>query len=312
MFIVSAGKAFLDIDAFACAIAYAELLRLEGKEAIAALIGPLNHSVSFLCQSQKVSYLTSYQPRAEDRLIYVDLSNPTYFAFPELNESQVDEIYDHHYGFEDYWTSRLGTRSHIERVGAAATQIWEEYKKRGFQEKISPESANLLLIAILQNTLNFTSTETHQRDRVAFSELLAHSRLPNNWEKMYFDELTQFTHSHFEETLMHDTKEVDVALPNQLLIFSQLEITEDPELFFSTYRSQIDQYWSQFKDVKTLINIADIASKRSLLYSSDSQWLHEQVETLFDVVLASKTDSILIPIHQRKQILKLLQESQRK
>ncbi|MEK7615534.1 MAG: DHH family phosphoesterase [Patescibacteria group bacterium] len=308
MYIVSAGKAFNDVDAFACAVAYAELLKLEGKESVAVFIGPLNHTVSPLCLKQNAEYLLMYDPKPEDRLVYVDLSDPAHFAFPDLPESQIEEIYDHHYGWEEYWSSRLNERSHIERVGAAATQIWEEFKKRGHQENISASSANLLLIAILQNTLNFTSSETNERDHLAFRELMTHGSLEVGWQDVYLKELARYTHEYFAETLKNDTKIVDGIVPEQKLIFSQLEIMEDPQKFFSQYQEQIDAFWSSFVDAKTLINIADISSKKSLLYSKDSQWLHETVAVLFKEVFSSGPDWSLIPIHQRKQILKLFQE----
>ncbi len=309
MYIVSAGKAFNDVDAFACAVAYAELLKLEGKESVAVFIGPLNHTVSPLCLDQNASYLSTYQPKPDDRLVYVDLSDPAHFAFPDLPESQVEEIYDHHYGWEDHWSSRLKERSHIERVGAAATQIWEEYKKRGYEEVVSASSANLLLIAILQNTLNFTSSETNERDHTAFRELLVHASLQSGWQEVYLKELAQYTHEHFAQTLKNDTKIMDGVIPAQKLIFSQLEITEDPQAFLQNYRAQIDEFWMSFGDAKTLINIADISSKKSLLYSRDSQWLHEQVAVLFENVFSVGSDWILIPIHQRKQIVNLFQKS---
>ena len=40
--VVTTGQAFADIDAVGCAIAYAELLRVEGKSAEVVLPGTLN------------------------------------------------------------------------------------------------------------------------------------------------------------------------------------------------------------------------------------------------------------------------------
>ncbi len=44
--VITTGQAFADIDAVACAIAYAELLTLEGKSSEVVLPGTLNNSVT--------------------------------------------------------------------------------------------------------------------------------------------------------------------------------------------------------------------------------------------------------------------------
>ncbi len=304
MHIVTAGKAFNDIDAFGCAIAYAELLRLEGKDAKAVFVGPLNHSVTPLALEQPVEYLTKYALKPEDRIVYVDLSGPDHLAFPDT-EDQIDELYDHHYGHEGYWNERLGDRSHIERVGAAGTLIWEEFVKRGFADKISAPSANVLLLAILQNTLNFTSTETVDRDRVAFDELLKHSDLPSGWQERYFAESAAAMEHDFRDVLVNDTKILTNFFDDQQFVFSQLEITESPRAFLNRHKEQINTFWNTLQNRRCLINIADIASKKSLLYSDDKRWLETTIKPLFSEA-RDEADAIMIPIHQRKQILKLM------
>ncbi len=306
MYIVTAGKKFNDIDAFGCAVAYTELLHKEGKEAQAVFIGPLNHSVTRLALQQGAQYLTEYAPTAGDQLVYVDISDPDHFAFPENHET-IFEVYDHHYGREDYWTERLGDRSHIERLGAAATLIWEEFEKRGFANGISAASANLLALAILQNTLNFTSTETKERDHDAFKKLQPYLTMTSGWEQRYFEECAAGMRENFDDALRNDTKIRDNYFGDNTFVFSQLEITEDPIAFLAKYQPAIDTYWSEFSNKHCLINIADISSKTSLLYSDNQVWLHATIKPLFDHVIESTDLFIRVPMHQRKQIFKLLE-----
>lgn len=303
---MTAGHTFNDIDAFGCAIAYAELLRLEGEEAEAVFIGPLNHSITALALEQKTRYLVNQTPASGDVFVYVDVSDPRYVAFPSEPVSHVFEIFDHHYGHEAYWAEHLGERSHIERVGAAATLIWEEFKKRGFAEKISPESANVLALAILQNTLNFTSTETNERDTNAFQELTPHLSMSPGWQERYFRESAELMHEQFDKVLRNDTKFFENYFGEKTFVFSQLEITEESVSFIEQYKIAIDAFWSEFPESRSLVNIADISSKISLLYSNDPEWLHKNLAPLFSVI-ASSENWIQIPIHQRKQILKALQ-----
>ena len=57
-YIVTTGEAFTDIDALACAIAYGELLKLEGKEAEVVLPGLLNHSITPTIKSWNLDFKT--------------------------------------------------------------------------------------------------------------------------------------------------------------------------------------------------------------------------------------------------------------
>ncbi|MFI3158115.1 MAG: hypothetical protein QX199_18360 [Methylococcaceae bacterium] len=307
MIIISAGKAFNDIDAFACALAYRELLKREGKASLVVFPGPLNHSVTRLAKEQDADYLIDYILNADDHIVYVDLSDAKHFAFGEGSVPQVIELYDHHYGFEAEWTECLGTNSHIERLGAAATLIWEEFKKRGFAEKISPQSANLLSLAILQNTLNFTSTETNDRDRNAFAELGAYRSMVDGWERRYFEECAVAMEEDFDDSLRNDTKIIDHLVDEKQFVFSQLEITEDPKTFLENHQSVILKYWSEFDGAHHLVNIADMSSKTSLLYSDDGAWLTLTITPLFPSMIDHGDGWILVPIHQRKQVLKLIQ-----
>ncbi len=306
MIIVSAGKAFNDIDAFACALAYRELLMKEGKESVVVFPGPLNHSVTNLAKAQSTDFVVDYVLQSDDRIVYVDLSDPEHFAFGKESESQIDELYDHHYSFESYWQDRLGERSHIERLGAAATLIWEEFAKKSFAQSISAESANLLSIAILQNTLNFTSTETHDRDRVAFVELTMHRSMTDGWEAQYFRECAEGMETNFADALRNDTKKIEHLFENSLFVFSQLEITEEPKAFLEKHNEGILAYWSEFDYAHCLINIADMSSKTSLLFSDNSAWLTETIVPLFSSIVHRGDGWIVVPIHQRKQILKLI------
>jgi nanoRNase/pAp phosphatase (c-di-AMP/oligoRNAs hydrolase) len=57
-YVVTSGEAFTDIDAFACAIAYGELLKLEGSNVEVVLPGPLNHSITPTIRSWNFEFKT--------------------------------------------------------------------------------------------------------------------------------------------------------------------------------------------------------------------------------------------------------------
>ena len=171
-----------DMDSLACSIAYSELLRLEGKDAVAYIPKEPGSSVTDEIKSWEFSYEVEPKPEELENMdfIMVDTTDP--HTFPKfVTEDKIIEIYDHHYGYEDYWKQKLGKNANIEMIGACATLIWEEYKKRGFADKISQVSAKLLYAAIVSNTLNFKATITSPRDVEAFQELSVKSGISKDW-----------------------------------------------------------------------------------------------------------------------------------
>ena len=173
--VVTSGQRFTDIDALACVAAYMEI---PVERPIAVIPGPLNLSVTNRIKEWKFDYLT-YLDSDDYDYVVVDVSETEQFAH-YVKIDRVVEIYDHHFGFEKYWQEKLGDKAKIEAVGACATLIWEEFKKRNPEKKISSLSANLLYTAINSNTLNFRSSVTTERDKKAFEEIKPFTDLPDS------------------------------------------------------------------------------------------------------------------------------------
>jgi hypothetical protein len=128
-----------------------------------------------------------------------------------------------------------------------------------------------------------------------------------NWQQRYFRECAEAMEKDFATTLKNDTKIFERYVDEKTFIFSQLEVSEDPLKVLSRHKQEIHTYWQQSPNTHRLINIADMASKTSLLYSDDHDWLHSTINPLFTNHIQTSDTWILVPIHQRKQILKLLQ-----
>lgn len=96
-------------------MAYSELLSLEGKSAFPLLPAPLNFSVTERIR-KTVDDLGGYFRGGDfDEAVVMDVSD--YHVFSDIVPVEtVVEIYDHHFGFEDYWKGRIGDRSKIESV----------------------------------------------------------------------------------------------------------------------------------------------------------------------------------------------------
>ena len=232
--VVTSGQPFTDIDALACATAYMELLKKEGKEAETVLPGSLNKSITKKIKKWKLNF--SKNPKFNHaKYVLVDISEPNYFA-AFVKENDVVEIFDHRYGFEKYWKERLGKNSRIEMVGACATLIWEEFVARVDPLKISELSANLLSTAIISNTLNFQASVTTQRDKDSFKEMAKFTNLPRNWAETYYSEQDKEVEGDIKSAILNDTKNIEP-------IIVQLELWDSKKIIPSPFKSINGNDW---------------------------------------------------------------------
>lgn len=294
--IVTAGSTYLDIDAYACSIALAELLALQGVNAIAYSNAPCNYSVcpSLMGEGMMAEVLPAECDPKVARYIIVDVSDPDYIKNAVPLE-QVVAVYDHHVGFEEYWRRRIGENSRIEFIGAAATLIFREWKVAGLLHKMSRSTAKLLIAAILDNTLNLTSSNTTAEDIEVFRALCAHADVDESWCAAYFSEVQQGVEADLRNALFNDTKTVrdNPVLPPkvaQLCVWDAGSILRRlPEI-----RSWFDGLW--------MLNIIDMQRRCSWFVCDDASH-QEKIGKLFGV--SFENGAARTPVaYLRKEIIK--------
>jgi|GEM_PF-165869 len=228
--VVTSGSSYMDIDAYGGCIAYAELLRLQGYEAKAVSSSPLNESITPTIQGWDLK-LNEYEPKDKDEFILIDVSNNKFFD-PIVVEKKIVEIIDHHVGFEEYWEEKLGKKANIEFIGSACTLVFEKYKFNNLLSKISYDSARLIATGILDNTLNFESNITTERDISAYKTLAEIANLPEDWPLKYFSECQKRIESNLEIAINNDVKTMEPTdyLPSvfgQLVVWKGLNILQN-------------------------------------------------------------------------------------
>lgn len=296
--IVTAGSTYLDIDAYACAVALAELLRLTGEDALAYSEASTNYSVcpSLTKESQILRTLPTDFRESEARYIIVDVSDPDYIKGP-VPLDRVTNVYDHHVGFEAYWQERIGDGAHIEFIGAAATLIYREWIAQGLQNSMSPSTARLLVAAILDNTLNLTSANTTEEDREAFTELCRIGGVDTDWCGTYFSEVQTLVESDLKNALMGDLKilrDTDVLPPRmaQLCVWDAHRIIERlPEI----------RTWFE-GSTAWMINIIDLKERVSYFVCNDETHMRK-LESVFGVTFTSGVARSEVS-YLRKEIIK--------
>lgn len=300
MKIVTAGSAFVDIDAYGGCIAYAELLQKQGTEAVAVSTAPLNESITSTVRSWDAGLETMYTPSSQDTFTLIDVSNPKFFdTFVETDS--VEEVIDHHTGFEQFWQDKIGDKARIEFIGAACTLVFERWQAAGKTSEMSQASARLLATGILDNTLNFKANVTTDRDHEAYNTLLAQSGLSSTWPAQYFSECQAAIEANLGTAINNDFKylDKDPKLPSiigQIVIWDAAELLKR-EIEIRTILKKISPDW--------WLNIVSIDTGVSYFMTSD-----KNEETKFTHLIdadfvegVAKADRLYL----RKEILKAAQ-----
>ncbi|MCU0092863.1 DHH family phosphoesterase [Pseudomonas koreensis] len=298
MKVITSGSAYLDIDAYACCIAYAELLNLQGIPARAVSSAKPNASVSKTVLGWG-AVLQDYHPTSNDEFVLVDVSDYHHFD-PLVALDRVVEVIDHHPGFEKYWAQTLGANADIRPIGAAATQIFQRWKAAKLLSRISEQSAALLATAILDNTLNFTGQMTTTADIDAYAELAPHAKLTADWPEQYFLECQTAIESDICAALAADLKRMkpDSLLPQ---VFAQMTVW-DANALLERHRSTIND-WMAGQGDDWLLNLISIRDQKSCLLANSvvsQQKLSHLLSLDWEAGMA-----VLEPSMLRKELLKL-------
>ena len=296
MIIVTSGSNYIDIDAYAGIIAYANLLNLKGIPAKAVSTAKLNESITPSLLNLN-TVLDEYEKSDSDNFIILDVSNKDYFD-NIVNESKIIEIIDHHTGFEEYWKNILKEKSRIEFIGAVATIIVEDYEKENLLDNMSKDIALLLMSAILDNTLNFKAKVTDQRDINAYKKLSKIVGNIDNFEEKYFLECQKSIEVNLEKSIENDTKNEKICdiLPDT---FSQLTLWNKD--FILNNKENVYKILDKMSP-EWMLNVISLEEGKSYIIANN-ELVKRNIEKLFEK--AFKTDIMeLDSVWLRKEIIK--------
>jgi inorganic pyrophosphatase/exopolyphosphatase len=303
--IITAGDLWSDIDILASALSYEQLLKLEGKDAQAVLTAPLNLTVTKDIRDMGLEYEDKFGYKSEDcEFIVVDISLPQYYAkFVDLNH--VVEVFDHHFYDElGELKAKLGNNCHIEKVGACATLIWEEFKKRGRSQQISPLNALLIYTAIISNTLDFKAGVTTERDITASNELIKIATPPEDWKQRYYEQVETSIMQDPIANMQLDTKRIDLKTGS--IAITQIELWDSAK-FFEVNKDILDSFLNSQNCDYAFVTSPSINKGCNYLYALDlkTENLLKKVWSDLDFnTKIAKTSKLYL----RKQILPLLLE----
>lgn len=264
MIIVTSGKRYIDIDAYAGCIAYANLLKLKGIEAKAMSTAKINGSVTQNLLKLNSKLDDNIVTNNDDEFVIIDVSNKD-FLDKIVDQNKIIEIIDHHTGYEEYWENKLGEKARIEFIGAVATIIVELYEKENLIEKMTDDIAILLMSAILDNTLNFKAKITTDRDKIAYKKLENIVDEGKNYAQRYFLECQSNIERDLIKAIEDDTKieNINYILPSvigQITIWDKKNIIDNKDIICDTLNN-IGNEW--------MMNIICLQDERSYILASN-------------------------------------------
>ena len=299
MIVVTSGTPYVDIDAFGCGVAYAELLRLSGTPAQAVFEATLNESIPSVLRALLPDYTSRYQPNDQDQFVLVDVSDPEHFE-PFVDLDRLTGVIDHHPGFEAYWQGKIGAEAaNIEFIGAACTQVYELWETAGMVSKMSTTSALLLASGILDNTLNFKAHVSTERDKKAYEVLRRQGSIAEDWPATYFTACQQAIVASIGQAITNDFKQFPEypAMPHTL---GQLVIW-DAKPVIAANLAEISEILAA-KNREWAINIVSIFEGRSYFFASASA--QPKLEALAGVTFAATGIARAGRLWLRKELLK--------
>lgn len=303
---ITADGLYSDIDIYACSIAYAELLRLKGKNAIAIVNTIFTESIPQFLLDLEVSFLnqSNIDWKRADSIIILDRSDSDGLQ-RNIDLSKVIELFDHHFGYENFWSERLGKNAHIEKVGSCATLIWEQIKKSDMQKAISANSLILLYSAIISNTLNFKAGVTTERDIKASEEIKNTANISTDFIEEYFQTVSENTLKSPYDSMLKDVKLV--VINGRQIAIGQLEIWDTSEVE-KVLLNEIGDYLPKYEGIPWFVTIASIKEGRNVLISRSDimkESLSKALGIKWNKGNSIKIDNLLL----RKEIIKALQST---
>ncbi|MDD5726353.1 MAG: DHH family phosphoesterase [Patescibacteria group bacterium] len=289
-----------DLDGVAGAIAYAEFLQKNGKNAVAGIIGELQDEAKYIFSRFNLEFPSSIE-NANDftEVILVDASDLNGLE-GKVRPEQVVEIIDHRKIHEA--DKFVNAKAQIELVGAAATLITEKFIQK--EADISQKSTILLYSAIISNTLNFKGSVTTERDLKAAEWLNKKLNLPQDYWKDLFLAKSDLSGDKLKSRMIDDFAFFNFA--NHEVGIAQIEMIGAANLV-KNRQEGIMRVLGELKDTYDLdlyfLNLIELEECKNYFVTDDrptKEILEKILDVRFEGNLAKKPN-----LTMRKQIVPL-------
>lgn len=298
-YIIVLPRTEADLDGIACAVAYAELLNIQGTPAKPWFMDEPDAEARFLIDMCKgVQYANSTEVLISDKFILVDASGleglPT-----EVNPTNVIEVVDHRF-HNNAQSLFPNAKIQIESVGAAATLVTEKFIDAN--KVPSYESGLMLYGAIHSNTQCLKGTITSQRDIIASAWLLREVEIPMDFLDKQFEARRNDLVKDVKESIRRERKEYSHSSGRYAI--AQLEFHGSGKIL----NEKLGEIKTVIKELspRTALNMVDLESNCSYILCLDAD-LRKLIESKLQISFRNDiatTNGIIL----RKQIIDKIQD----
>jgi inorganic pyrophosphatase/exopolyphosphatase len=292
-----------DLDGYAGAFAYAELLNKQGRLAEVGIVGEPHDEAQFLITQYKLETAkTILNSDDYDEIILVDASTVDGLE-NKIEPTKVVEIVDHRKNNE--LEKFPNAKAQIEMVGAAATLIAEKFMNS--EVPISFSSCVLLYGAIISNTLNFKATVTTDSDIAASKWLNKIGGFHQNFGKDMFIAKSELSGEKLNKRM--DTEFASFDLAEKKIGIVQIEIIGAKDLL----NNRLPEIIERLNELKQKYNLDYIFQSTVGLEEGKNYFVAEDfyikkcLEDIFSIKfngsIAEKEKFIM-----RKQLVPILKE----
>jgi len=254
-----------DLDGSACAYAYAELLNKTGRKATAGIFGKVHREAQFVFDYLKLAVPKVTSLKEIGEFVLTDASE-TLGISKKIDKKKVIEIIDHRKSNDaDQFEN---AKVQVELVGSCATLITEKFIQVGIEP--SRESAILLYLAIISNTVNFKNSVTDDRDHGAANYLRDLYKIDENLIHQMFLHKSDLSDKTIEELFVEDGY-INIHAGKHFTIF-QLEIVGVSEFIAQNYDEiilELEKVKSNYPKIFFFLSCIDIEKGENTFVTSD-------------------------------------------
>jgi manganese-dependent inorganic pyrophosphatase len=290
-----------DTDSICAAIAYSELKKAQGINAIPNRLGPLSSESTFVLKKWGIESPALLEDAAGKQLIIVDHSEMKQGP-KNLDKAEILEIIDHH-RIGDVQTSQP-ILFISKPVGCSCTVIYDLYKDHAIEP--SKKVKALILSAILSDTWIFKSITCTQHDKDIAKQLAKELNIDlQKYGMKMFESKIDFANKNAEQIMKNDVKAYDFNKGSAYI--NVYELVAGTDKLLQRKQEIIDEMKKMNSEYKTVIfAIIDITKNETHLFSISS--FQSEIENAYKIKF--KDNQTIIPglFSRKKQIVPVLEK----
>jgi manganese-dependent inorganic pyrophosphatase len=290
-----------DTDSICAAIAYSELKKAQGIDAVPNRLGPLSSESTFVLKKWEVESPALLEDAAGKKIIIVDHSEMKQGP-KNLDKAEILEIVDHH-RIGDVQTSQP-ILFISKPVGCSCTVIYDLYKDHAIEP--SKKVKALILSAILSDTWIFKSKTCTQQDKDIAEQLAKELNIDlQKYGMEMLESKIDFADKNAEQIMKNDVKQYDFAKGSAYI--NVYELIAGVDKLLARKQEFLDEMKKMHSEHATVIfAIIDMTKNETHLFSVSK--FQSEIEQAYKTKFTDNQTLMPELFSRKKQIVPILEK----